>query len=176
MRVDFEHFRNGRWFTPGMRSSVSATVAAIAGKRNPARQKRLHRNLIGRVQRRRSRTARFLRLIGQLQQRKLLEIGRLESPRARLAANPAAAPEPRRAPDRSARTGSASAYPSPKPAQSRCRRCTPPSHVPWTGDAPPLATSFGWKSNSQQASITSKPLFIKVAESMVMRCPIFQVG
>ena len=37
-----------------------------------------------------------------------------------------------------------------------------------------LATAS--KSNSQQASITSKPLFIRVAESMVMRFPIFQVG
>src|ERR1019366_6774288 len=38
------------------------------------------------------------------------------------------------------------------------------------------STSFGSKSNNQQASMTSKPLFINVAESMVMRLPIFQVG
>src|SRR6185295_12754747 len=38
------------------------------------------------------------------------------------------------------------------------------------------STSDGFRSNSQQASITSKPLFINVAESMVMRLPIFHVG
>jgi hypothetical protein len=38
------------------------------------------------------------------------------------------------------------------------------------------STSFGRKSNNQQASITSKPLFINVDESIVMRGPIFQVG
>ena len=31
-------------------------------------------------------------------------------------------------------------------------------------------------SNSRHASMTSKPLFINVAESMVMRLPIFHVG
>ena len=34
----------------------------------------------------------------------------------------------------------------------------------------------GSKPNSQHASITSNPLFIMVAQSMVMRFPIFQVG
>ena len=38
------------------------------------------------------------------------------------------------------------------------------------------STSEGFRSKSQQASITSKPLFMSVAESMVMRFPIFQVG
>ena len=37
-------------------------------------------------------------------------------------------------------------------------------------------TRSGRTSNSRQASMTSKPLFIKVAESMVIRFPIFQVG
>ena len=37
-------------------------------------------------------------------------------------------------------------------------------------------TRLGGKLNKRQASMTSKPLFIKVAESMVIRCPIFQVG
>ncbi len=37
-------------------------------------------------------------------------------------------------------------------------------------------TCSGGMSKSRQASITSKPLFISVAESMVMRRPIFQVG
>jgi len=36
--------------------------------------------------------------------------------------------------------------------------------------------SLGAKPNSQQASITSNPLFISVAESMVILGPIFQVG
>src|SRR5471032_3071787 len=38
------------------------------------------------------------------------------------------------------------------------------------------STSDGAKPNSQQASITSKPLFISVAQSIVMRLPIRQVG
>ena len=37
-------------------------------------------------------------------------------------------------------------------------------------------TRLGGKLNKRHASITSNPLFIKVAESMVIRCPIFHVG
>src|SRR5437763_1146617 len=37
-------------------------------------------------------------------------------------------------------------------------------------------TCSGGKLNKRQASMTSNPLFIRVAESMVMRLPIFQVG
>ena len=37
-------------------------------------------------------------------------------------------------------------------------------------------TRLGGKLNKRQASMTSNPLFIKVAESMVMRWPIFHVG
>ena len=37
-------------------------------------------------------------------------------------------------------------------------------------------TRSGGKLNKRQASMTSNPLFIRVAESMVMRCPIFHVG
>src|SRR5256885_15927518 len=37
-------------------------------------------------------------------------------------------------------------------------------------------TWSGFRSNKRQASITSNPLFIKVAESMVIRRPIFHVG
>ena len=39
-----------------------------------------------------------------------------------------------------------------------------------------LAPGSGGKLNKRQASMTSNPLFIRVAESMVMRWPIFQVG
>ena len=38
------------------------------------------------------------------------------------------------------------------------------------------STLAGGMWNNRQASMTSKPLFISVAESMVMRLPIFQVG
>ncbi len=37
-------------------------------------------------------------------------------------------------------------------------------------------TRLGGKLNKRHASITSNPLFIRVAESMVIRCPIFHVG
>src|SRR5262249_20323530 len=37
-------------------------------------------------------------------------------------------------------------------------------------------TRLGGRLNNRQASITSNPLFIRVAESMVMRGPIFHVG
>ena len=78
--------------------------------------------------------------------------------------------------DKSARTGSACACPSQKSAQSRCHPCTRSWHgrvdCGWTT----TSTCDGCKSNSQHASITSKPLFISVAESMVIRFPIFQVG
>ena len=37
-------------------------------------------------------------------------------------------------------------------------------------------TWSGARSKSQRASITSRPLFMRVAESMVILAPIFQVG
>ena len=37
-------------------------------------------------------------------------------------------------------------------------------------------TRSGGRLNRRQASMTSNPLFINVAESMVIRRPIFQVG
>ena len=37
-------------------------------------------------------------------------------------------------------------------------------------------TCSGGRLKRRQASMTSKPLFMRVAESMVMRLPIFQVG
>ena len=57
-----------------------ATISAIAGKADSALQKRLHRDLIGRIQRAGGRSAGFLALVGQLQQRKLLEIRRHGTP------------------------------------------------------------------------------------------------
>ena len=52
------------------------------------------------------------------------------------------------------------------------------STIEWMVDCGCTSTSTcrGGKLNKRHASITSKPLFIKVAESMVMRRPIFQVG
>src|SRR5690242_4161966 len=49
-------------------------------------------------------------------------------------ASPAAEPERMPVPDKSTRTEWACAYRWPIPAQSRFRRCTPPSHAPRTGD------------------------------------------
>ena len=68
----------------GTFSRVSATVAAIPGKGISAAEKRLHGDLIGSIQRGRAEPAGFLRLIGQLQQRKLLEIRRIEGPARRI--------------------------------------------------------------------------------------------
>ena len=52
------------------------------------------------------------------------------------------------------------------------------STMAWTVDWgwTTTSTSSGAKSKSQQASMTSNPLFMRVAESMVMRLPIFHVG
>jgi hypothetical protein len=52
------------------------------------------------------------------------------------------------------------------------------SIIAWTEDCgwTTTVTSRGANPNSQQASITSKPLFMSVAESMVIRGPILQVG
>ncbi len=52
------------------------------------------------------------------------------------------------------------------------------STIEWTTDCGWTTTSMrlGGTSNSQRASMTSSPLFISVAESMVIFGPIFQVG
>ena len=52
------------------------------------------------------------------------------------------------------------------------------STIEWTIDCGCTTTAIcsGARSNSQRASMISRPLFMRVAESMVIFAPIFQVG
>ena len=93
-----------------------------------------------------------------------------------VASSPAVVPARADAPDRSSRIESACACRLPIPGRSRFRRCIRPWHEPTIADVPPPPPATALKSNSQHASITSNPLFIRVAESIVIRLPIFQVG
>ena len=114
--------------------------------------------------------------VGEPQAREGLEVGRLEGERAQRASSRWPRTPGRAGPARRARGRSAGA----------CRACeswamvapSPNSTIPCTIDCGCTTTSIRSKStpNSSCASITSRPLFIRVDESMVILAPMPQVG
>ena len=162
---------------PTCAESTSATTAAIAGNGDRAVEEGRHRHLVGGVQHRRRRLAgrRAPRRPGRGR-----GSARGRGPRSRGGRSRARSSRGRPA---GSRSGYASAYGDrhahvrqrrAAPAPSRPR--TPPASARWTAGARPRRRCSGGTSKSQRASITSSPLFISVAESMVIFGPMSQVG
>ena len=135
-----------------------------------------HRLFVGRIEHGRGHAAERGRLRGDPHRRERLVVEREELPGGGRASSRSAGP--RRAPGRAspARARSAAACPAGSPARS----CEPSTNstMEWTTDCGWTTTSIrsNGMSNSRCASITSSPLFTRVAELIVTTGPMSQVG
>ena len=141
--------------------STSSTISAIAGPGDALGEERLDRDLVGRAEHRRRGAAGPSRVVGEVEARNVVAVGRLERERAE-----------RRPVDRAERLGQPVAA---RRARGRsaaaCRASTAArsvapstnSTMPCTIDCGCTTTSMASKStpNNSCASITSRPLFIK---------------
>ncbi len=143
---------------------------------DPAGQERRHRDLVRRVEPRRRAAARPPRLIGEVQAREQALVRRLEGeldrrgPVDRAEGDPEALGEPERVAD-----GESHVW-APTAARASRRRPARPSSGRSTGDARRRRCGRSRSPKSSWASITSRPLFMSVDESIVILGPIFQVG
>ncbi len=174
--VDFQYFSHTRRLSVRHRIQRCCHHPRNCRESRCALQKSADRDFVGRIQNTGGRPALPQRFVSQPEQRELFEIRRDRTPIAAPPTSRSSAPARPRVPATSARTESASACPSPRPARSRCRLRTPPSRESRTADAPRPQYPPARNRKASAASITSNPLFIRVAESMVMRFPIFHVG
>ena len=179
---------------PRARASASSTASSVSRRHapgrprarldhaardvheaDPLRQERRDGDLVGGVQHGRARCpppAPAARASGR--QGNAVLVGRLEVE---------AAPHQvhRRARAAAARGGagrsrSARACPGARSGPARCRRRGAPSRGPSTAGAPRPRSGRSASPNRWCASITSRPLFMSVAESIVIFAPIVQVG
>ena len=119
--------------------------------------------------------ARFRRLVGQPQARETRKVRRLEVqlPQRRHVEGQIRL---RPAPDSSCATESAAAYRSPKSAPECCPSTYSTNECTVDCGCTVTRTAEGGMSNSRQASMISRPLLSMVAESIVIRRPMTQVG
>src|SRR5881394_2219842 len=96
-----------------------------------------------------------------------------QNPGASISANPTLPDWMPLSPDRLTHIGWACACPLGRVVLKRNHPRIPPGSESWTADEPPPQFGPG-ACQRASASITSKPLFIIVAESMVMRFPMRQ--
>ena len=153
-------------------------AAGIPVKGQRTFEKRRHRDLVGRIEHHGIGRAGLERAVGQARGR-----GTARGPAARTRAAGTSARSSRGSaavPALGPREGVLDRQPHvgrPRAARSPTRRVSSTSE--WTIDCGCTTTSMAdgaATSNSQCASITSRPLFISVAESMVILRPIRQVG
>ena len=139
-------------------------------------EERVHGDLVGGVEHARRRAARARGLAGQAQARERVEVDRLEGQLADRREVERRDRQRRRSRRRAARRRSRCACPAGRGARASRRR--PAGSRPWTSDCGCTTTSirsYGVP-NRWWASISSRPLFISVAESIVILPPIAQVG
>ena len=161
----------------GSASSVVLDDARDRGEGEPAREERRDRDLVGGVEHRRRVAAGAQRLVGEPQARKALEVRRLERRACRCAARSSAAtPGSMRSGIARARARSACACRDCRAARAPSRRRTRPANGSRSADGSRTSICSGGAPNSQCASITSRPLFIMVAESTEILRPITQLG
>ena len=159
-------------------SSARSTSASMSRNAAAAGHERRDRLLVGGVQRARREPARLARGAREREAAEHLGVGRLEAqsrgPAARSSRGASATARAvgmrERVGDRHAHVGQA------RGARAARRRAGARARARSTcGCTTTSMRSYGTP-NSRCASITSKPLFISVAESIVMRPPIAQVG
>ena len=158
------------------RSSTPSMSAGMPSEVEPPVQERRHRHLVGGVERRRRRAPRLGRRARQPQGREPLEVRSLEiEPRRgheveRFYTGADALRPAERVRDR------ACACPDCRAGPGSNRPRTPPSNARCSADVRPRRPCRGSMPNSTQASISSSPLFISVAESTEILRPMLQRG
>ena len=172
-RTSSRRARRGR---AAMRSSTSVDHCRNPGERNLTGEERGDRDLVGRVEHRRRRAARLGRLARQPGGGKARLVGRAEGQLAdrgevERRARRVHPPRPGEARgDRHAHVARARAAPA------SSRRGTRPSNGSRSAGGPRSAACSSPTGNRWCASISSRPLFIIVAESTLILAPMSQLG
>ena len=154
----------------------ASTVAGDIQEADPALQKCLHRDLVRRVQDGGRAAAGPQRLTREPQRRETHQVRLRE---VQPADGGQVQPRRRRSPCAPARPGygrSGCACPASRAAPARCRRGSRPCRGSPIAGAPARSICVSSRSNRRAASISSRPLFIMVAESMLILAPIDQTG
>ena len=157
-------------------SSVASTSAGIAREPNAPGNEFADRDLVGGVEHGRRRAAG-----GQRLPRQAPAPGSAPDPAPRRSAcqswrDRAAPPRCRSAPARPGNARSECACRASRAGRPPSRREIRPAHAPPTAGAPARRSRPACSANRWCASISSRPLFISVAESMVTFGPIDQLG
>ena len=161
---------------PGSASSVRSTDRRDVEKADALVEEGGHRDFVGGVQHGRRPAAGQQRRARDPQRREARRVGRLESEPRQLGEIELAgwARECGRASRARWRWACACRASPAAPAPSR--RCNRPGRAPPIADAPPPRCARSASRNRWCASITSRPLFIMVAESTEILAPMLQFG
>ena len=172
-RQDGFHLVNGL-VPPGVQG-LGHHVGDAAPGQAPG-QERLHRDLVGRAQPRRGRSPADPGAVGQVDAAEDRAVRGLEGQRGRGWSSPARRRAPANGRASPGRSRWAAACRGRRAGPGWSRRATPPWSARSTAGAPRSQCGRRRSPNNSCASITSRPLFIRVDESMVILGPMRQVG